>query len=127
MNRRRLAVGVAATVALAPSQLVAQTEDALCTYKASLLTMNSMLTWFFDEVSRLSLNASETAFVDPQWQVDVLAPFAVAQAAQRVIADMAPPSDFTATHDLMTQAVDELVLGQTAMELGILGPDLAAI
>lgn len=127
MNRRRLAVAVAASAALAPLPSLAQTEDAQCTYKASIGTMTSMLSWALDEVGRLTTSATAANFSDLQWQVDVLAPFAVAQAAQHTLTDLEPPSAFQSSHDLIEQAVDQLVLAQTSMEQGVLHADLAAI
>jgi hypothetical protein len=73
------------------------------------------------------LTATAADFTDPQWQVDVLAPFAIAQAAQQVLADLEPPSTFASSHDLVMQSVDELVLAQSSMEQGVLRADMEAI
>jgi hypothetical protein len=86
-----------------------------------------MLGWFFDEVSQQTTGTTAADFTDPQWQVDVLAPYAVAQAAQVTLAELSPPSSFAASHELFVQSVDELVLAQTAMERGVLSMDLASI
>jgi hypothetical protein len=127
MNRRHLAGVALATAALLPSRAQAQTDDAFCTYKASVTTLSTMLRWLFDELGRMTTGVTDAQTADPQWQVDVLAPYAVAQAAQHVLSQMDPPPAFATSHDLLSQSVDELVLAQAAMERGVLGGDLAAI
>ena len=92
-----------------------------------MLTLGNMLGWFFDEVSQQTTGVTAANFTDDQWKVDVLALYAIAQAAQQVLADLSPPSSFTASHDLFVQSVDELVLAQRAMEQGVLSADVTAI
>jgi hypothetical protein len=78
-------------------------------------------------MSRQSTGVTAANFLDEQWKVDVLAPYAVPQAAQQVLAKLSPPAIFAASHDLILQSVDELVLAQTAMERGVLNADMASV
>jgi hypothetical protein len=128
MHRRRFMAVGAFVAALAPFVARAQDDEwELANYLGSLTVLLNMLTWMFDETARLTTNSTEADYIDEQWRVDVLAPFAIASAAQEVIAGLNPPLMFADSHDLLSQSIDNLVTAGDYMNEGVLNLDLTAL
>ncbi len=114
LTRRGLLAFAGATggsIALAP--LFARAQGASSEefqYIGSVVAISSMMTWFFDEEVQLTSNYDPSLLLDEQWRVDVLAPFAVARAAQHALLDVEPPAVFTESHQLFVDSVDNAVL-----------------
>ncbi|MGH2352197.1 MAG: hypothetical protein ACRDJN_11360, partial [Chloroflexota bacterium] len=100
MDRRHFFAAAAAAAAAIPNLVNAQeSEDAeFQQYIGSISAVTSMMSWFFDEVSRLTTTATEADYVNVNWQIDVLGAFSVASAAQEYLATVEPPALFAETH-----------------------------
>ena len=128
MDRRRFIGSAVAVAALSPGIAQAQGNDAdVQFYLGSIAAVSDMMAWFMGEVGSLTTTGTESDYIDPSWQVDVLAPFAVARAAQAYMAGIGPPAAFSEAHALFADAIDESVLSGDAMKLGLLNADVAAI
>lgn len=126
MNRRGFAVSTAALVALLPT--VAKGQDAsVDRYTGSVVVLSGMMGWLFTTVGELTTDFTEEKLADEVWRVDVLAPFAIARAAQDVMLDVAPPPAFQESYDYFQQAIDATVEAGWAMTDGVLGFDTASL
>lgn len=131
VTRRGLFAAMGATggsIALAPLLARAQGADSEeSQYIGSILAIANMMTWFFDEEVRFTSNYDPALLLDEEWRVDVLAPFAVARAAQVVLLDIEPPPVYAESYDLFVESVDNAVLSGDSMKTGVLNVDAAAI
>ena len=129
VDRRRFFAAAAVAAAAVPNFVKAQeSEDAeFQQYIGSITAVTSMMSWFFDEVSRLTTTATEADYVNVNWQIDVLGAFSVASAAQEYLATVEPPVLFTETHGYLVESVDEVVESGEYMRAGVLNLDLDAL
>ena len=129
MDRRRFFAATAAAAVALPSLVKAQgSEDAeFQQYIGSISAVTSMMSWFFDEVSRLTTTANEADYVNVNWQIDVLGAFSVASAAQEYLDAVEPPALLEETHGYLVESVDEVVESGQFMRTGVLNLDLDAL
>jgi hypothetical protein len=124
MDRRRFVAAGALLVGLVPQQANAQSEyQELCQYRGSIFMTLNMLGWMFEEVSQLTETSTGADYIDEQFRVDLLAPYGVAKAAQETIALINPPIAFREFHDLLVEAIENLVISGDYMEEGVLTLD----
>jgi hypothetical protein len=125
MDRRRLFLAAAAaTAAFVPRIVRAQDSDADANlYTGSIVAINHMMTYFFEEVTRLTENFGMAQMTDEEWRVDILAPFSIPRAAQQALLEITPPAVFVASFESYSEAIDHAVQAGDYMKSGILNMD----
>jgi hypothetical protein len=125
MDRRHFLVSAGA-LGLLPT--VAKAQDAATErYIGSIVVLSGMMGWFYETEGELLTNATDSNLADETWRVDVLAPFAIARAAQDVILTLTPPTAFEESHDYFRQAIDAAAESGWAMTDVVLEGDVAAM
>lgn len=127
MDRRSFFLAAVAGVASLPALARAHGEQDFCTYRGSILAVSSMMTWFYDEATRLTSTDDPTVFADEAWRTEVLATFALPRATQTYLQSVDAPDEFDVSHDLLSQAVDASVTSGEFFTAGLLNNDPASI
>jgi hypothetical protein len=129
MDRRLFVAAVSATACFYPRPVKAQcSEDeldrveALARYGSAMQTMARMLDWGTNETAEVLLSKD---YLNEDWRMDLVAPFAIADAVVEISRSIQPPEELTESYDLFIEGVESLVRAGDEIRKWVLTSDPA--